>query len=103
MTEDPPQHLTPAQQAPEVGSAAILREGAESHVAPWFSPAEMHLLTVFWSSDTPLTAGQIGRQTGASAAEVAETLTALRSKRLVCALNTVIESYQATGAPTKVS
>jgi hypothetical protein len=57
------------------------------------------MLTVFWSSDTPLTVRQISSKTGASRAEVTETLVVLRAKGAVCVLNTVIESYQAMKAP----
>jgi len=103
MNTDVPSRVALSQAVPEAGSTGAAKESIGRSTMPSFSPGEMHLLTVFWSSDTPLTVRQLSSKTGAPCAEVTETLAVLRAKGAVCVLNTVIESYQAIKAPIRSS
>jgi DNA-binding MarR family transcriptional regulator len=81
-------------------AASIPRHKIEQHSGASLTPECVSVLAALWSRSEPITARQLAMLAGISRTCVDEVLIELRACGLIRTLNTVIESYLASGAPS---
>jgi DNA-binding MarR family transcriptional regulator len=70
---------------------------------PPLGTEQLRVLTALWLCEAPLTSRQLAQTTGICSADVKKALSELRARGLLRCLNTVIESYLASGFPDTIA